>query len=262
MRISVLCLIGLLAASLCWAADYTIGEGDGLSISVWGVPELSVKVVVRPDGKITLPAAGDLQAAGHTPAALGQHLEKVLSKYIKTPIVTVSVADITNNRVYVSGGGVTSQVVSLPGPTTLFKFLCTLSGIENADLHKSFLLRGKQRVAEDFYNLFYHGDFSKDVDLKAGDILFIPSNEQNKIYVTGAVKEPKLIIYRDGITIMDAVLEAGGLNEYAKGNSVLLVHKNGKKLKVRLEDLMEGQGSNQDVLLQPGDQVVVSEGIF
>ena len=78
------------------------------NVSVWGVPELSVNIVVRPDGKITLPAVGDVAATGLTPVELSRDLTKVLDSYVKKPIVTVAVAGVTNNRVYISGGGVPS----------------------------------------------------------------------------------------------------------------------------------------------------------
>ena len=109
----LLCCVGICLADVALAGDYVIGDGDSLNISVWGAPELSVGVVVRPDGKITLPAVGDVVATGLTPIQLSQDLIKVLDAYVKKPIVTVAVSGITNNQVYISGGGVPSAVVNL-----------------------------------------------------------------------------------------------------------------------------------------------------
>jgi len=123
MKQVVLTLMFLAITTTLWAADYEVGPGDSLSISVWGVPELSVPVAVRPDGKITLPAVGDVAAAGRTPSQLSEELTAVLGDYVKNPIVTVTVAQVTNNRIYISGGGVPAQVRHLIGSASLFKLL-------------------------------------------------------------------------------------------------------------------------------------------
>ena len=102
----------LMPPSLALAGDYVIGDGDVLQVSVWGVPDLSVQVTVRPDGKITIPAAGDIEASGLTPAALAENLRKAIRRLVKEPIVTLTVSQITNNRIYVSGGGVPAEVVN------------------------------------------------------------------------------------------------------------------------------------------------------
>jgi polysaccharide export outer membrane protein len=244
------------------AGDYVIGDGDVLQVSVWGVPELSVQVTVRPDGKITLPAAGDVAATGLTPVQLSEKLEKVLRDLVKKPIVTLTVAEINNNKVYVSGGGVPSEVVHLTGRTTLFKFLCRFENLENADLYRAYLMRGGDKLTIDFHALFREGDFSKDVELQAEDILFIPTNELNKIYVLGAVKDPKYVFFRAGMKVLDAILEAGGFTEYAKENNVLIFRKDKEKLKVKVQDLMKGKDVAQNIALAPGDYVIVREGMF
>jgi polysaccharide export outer membrane protein len=257
----LLSLVGFLAVA-AQAEDYIIGGGDVLQVSVWGVPELSGQFVVRPDGKITLPAAGDVAAAGQTPIRLGENLAAVLKGFVKKPIVTVAVTGITNNRIYISGGGVPPAVVNLPGQTTLFKFLCSLQGLENADLRHAYLLRKGKRMPVDFFALFWEGNFSGDLELRPEDILFIPNNELNKIYVLGAVVGPKYIYYRDGVTVLDAILEAGGFNEFASKNDVVIFRKNQERIRVKAKDLTRGKDLSQNVPLAPGDYVVVSEGFF
>lgn len=244
------------------AGDYIIGAGDKLDVAVWGVESLSVSVVVRPDGKITIPAAGDLAAEGRTSVELSKELTGILSKYVKAPVVTVTVSTMTNNRVYISGGGIPARVLNLPRRTTLFKVLTTLGGVENTDLRQAYLLRDNQQIKKDFYSLFREGDFSQDVALEPEDILFIPSNENNKIYVTGAVKNPKFLIYREGMKILDAVLDAGGLTEYAKGNRVQVSRRDGSSKTIRLKDLMEGEDPGQNIELKAGDHIIIYEGIF
>ncbi len=244
-----------------FAADYVIGEGDGLGISVWGEPELSVQVTVRPDGKITLPAAGDVMAAGETPEKLSNKISQVLRKYVQKPIVTVTVSQITNNRIYVSGGGVPSEIVAMPGKTMLFKFLCRFENLQNADLKRAYVMREGKKIKTDFQNLFVAGDFSQDIELQADDIVFLPTNERNKIYVVGGVNAPTYIFYREGIKVLDAILEAGGFNEFAKLNDVTVL-RGQERIRVRLKDVMKGKDSAMNIFLKPGDYVLVEEGLF
>jgi polysaccharide export outer membrane protein len=263
----VLCLLlgSFCCAGLAWGGDYVIGDGDGLSIAVWGVPELSVEVVVRPDGKITLPAAGDVAATGFTPVDLGRELTKILGNYVKTPIVTVTVAGITNNRIYISGGGVPPRVMNLQGRTTLFRLLCSLEGIQNADLQRAYLMRGDKRMDVDFHDLFDKGNLAADIDLQAEDILFLPTNELNKVYVVGAVATPQYIIYRDGLRILDAILESGGFTKFAKESAVLILRKEGedrRRIKLDMKELMREGQWNQNLELKRGDYVIVQEGMF
>lgn len=244
------------------AGDYIIGDGDQLQVSVWGVPELSGPVRVRPDGKITLPAAGDVTATGMTPAQLSQQLGNVLTEFVKKPIVTVTVSEINNNKIYVAGRGGPAAVVNLPGRTTLFKFLCSLGTLENADLRHAYLMRRGEKQRQDLHDLYVGGDLSKDLELQPEDVIFIPTNELSKVYVVGAVKQPMYIHFRDGMKVLDAILEAGGFTEFAKENNVVITRANNSKVRVKVKDLMQGKENAQNVPLLPGDYVTVEEGLF
>lgn len=245
--------------------DYVIGDGDGLSISVWGAPELSSDVTVRPDGKITLPAAGDVTATGFTPEQLSDKLAEELEDFVKKPIVTVSVTRITNNKVYVFGGGASSGAFDLPRRTTLLKFLATLGGIEKADLERAYIMRDGSRLDIDFYDLYINGQLEKDVALQSEDLIYIPGNELMKIYVMGAVQNPQYIFYREGIRVLDAILECGGFTKFAKENKVLVqreVKGEMTQLEINAKDLMKEGDLTQNLELQRGDFIIVQEGLF
>jgi polysaccharide export outer membrane protein len=200
--------------------DYLIGEGDGLDISVWGVKELNFSVKVRPDGKITVPGLGDTAAAGYTPEDLTGRLAENLKELVKNPIVTVTVKDITNSKIYIFGVGVQSGVFDLNGRTTLLQLLCTIgnvtagdgkgggsnagNGAKVADYHKAYVLRNGKRIKEDFYKLFILGDTSEDILIRSHDAIFIPQALDKNVYVLGAVTTPRHIEYREGMTVMAA----------------------------------------------------------
>jgi len=254
-----------LCTGFAYGSDYIIGDGDGLTVSVWEVPELSVSVIVRPDGKITLPAVGDVTASGLTPTELGKDLTNVLGSYVKTPIVTVTVSSITNNRIYISGGGVPSQVRGLTSRTSLFKLLCGIEGIANVDLQRAYLMRNGEKLHVDIYDLFNNGNVKIDINLQPEDILFLPTNELNKVYVVGAVNTPQPFFYREGMRILDVILASGGFTKFAKENAVLILRKKGddrQRIKINMEDLMKDGQLSENIELQRGDYIIVKEGMF
>ena len=261
IKSAVFLIVFVALAAHVLAADYKIGKGDVLEVSVWGVPEMSRAVTVRPDGKITLPAVGDILADRKTPENLSQEIAQKMKEYIKQPIVTVSVEQIINNRVYITGGSV-SRVFDMAKETTLLKLLSELGDLSGVDLRRAYLSRGGKKISADFYALYFEGDMAQDVTLQAEDIIFIPSNRLNLVYVMGAVAQPQNIQYFEGMTVMDAILAAGGFTEFAKEGSVNVISKDKKKRKVDLKQVIKGQDISANIPLKPGDYVLVEESIF
>jgi len=278
--VCVLCIQFLLVCipTAAAAADYVIGEGDALMVSVWGEKDLSLAVRVRPDGKITLPALGELRAADMTPKALQAELTGKMRGIVKNPVVTVVVTEFTNNKVYVFGGGVEPGVYSLSQRTTLLQLLCQLgqqnvgqktpqpaSGVQNADLKNAYIIRNGKKVRQNFHDLFVNGKISDDCSIEPNDAIFIPSFRDRNVYVMGAVAAPKSISYRDGLTVVEAILEAGSFTKFAKQNSTVIYRKNGDKeitIPVKLKDLISDGDLLQNSRLQPGDYVIVQESLF
>jgi polysaccharide export outer membrane protein len=262
--IVALALLVLLPLSAI-AGDYVIGEGDGLDISVWGVKDLTFSVKVRPDGKITVPGLGDISASGQTPAILQFSLSTRLKELVKNPIVTVTVREITNSKVYIFGGGVKAGVHDLSRRTTLLQLLCTIGEIKTADLKKSYLLRNGKKIKEDFYKLFISGETEDEIVLESGDSIFIPLLMDKSVYVLGAVNLPKAIEYRDGMTVMEAILEAGGFTKFAKPNDTQIRRKDAGgevSIPVLAEDIIKEGNMGQNVKLKPGDYIIVKESMF
>jgi len=278
--VSLFCMLLLILypAASARAADYVIGEGDTLVISVWGEKDLSLTVKVRPDGKIALPALGELRATEMTPKELQADLTIRLRRIVKNPIVTVVVQEFTNNKVYVFGGGVDSGVYSLTQRTTLLQLLCQLGqqnagqrtplftlGVQNADLRNAYIIRNGKMIRQDFHDLFVNGKKSDDIVMEPNDAVFIPSFRDRNVYVMGAVVAPKAIAYRDGMTVVEALLEAGGFTKFAKQNGTVIYRKNGEEdltIPVRVKDLINDGDLRQNTRLQPGDYVVVNESLF
>jgi polysaccharide export outer membrane protein len=278
----------LLVILFCWlwagavfAADYIIGEGDGLDISVWGVRELNASVRVRPDGKITIPGLGDVAASGFTPKDLQDDLARRMKELVKNPIVTVTVREITNSRVYIFGGGVNSGVFDLNRRTTLLQLLCTIGNVAPAvaggggpvagsatrvaDYRKAYILRNGKKIKQDFHKLFITGDTNEDIIIESNDAIFIPQSLDKNIYVLGAVTTPRFIEFREGMTVMEAILESGGFTRFARQNDTVILRRESDKdvsIEVRAKDLVKDGELSQNVKLKPGDYVIVKEGMF
>jgi len=166
------------------AAPYTIGVDDQVSISVWGNPDLSLEMPVRPDGKISMPLIGDVQAGGLTPEVVATEIKRRLSRYIKNPNVTVILTELRSHT-YIS-----------------------------------------------------------------------------RIRVTGAVNAPISIPYRQGMTLLDAVLAAGGLSEFAAPGRTKLYRQSNNTTKIidiDLDAILNDGNLTTNLKLIPGDIVAVPE---
>jgi polysaccharide export outer membrane protein len=108
---------------------YAIGAGDVLEISVWKNPDLSVTVPVRPDGLISVPLLGDVQAAGMTPLALRQTLTDGYREYVTAPSVSVVVKEIHSRKIYVTGEVAEPGVFDLAPRTKLMQALAQAGGL-------------------------------------------------------------------------------------------------------------------------------------
>lgn len=261
------------------ADNYVIGAEDVLLISVWGNQELNTNAPVRPDGMISLPLLGDVKAEGRTALELKKHLEQELKRYIKTPMVSVTLTSINSFKVYVFGEGVsrpgnelgaeggrpqTGGQITLRRNTTLLQLLAQLGPLSNIDLPNAYVLRNGKKLSVNFEHLVSKADYSLDAKLEPNDIIFLPGGFTNRIRVTGAVRQPGLISYSEGMTALDAVLAAGGFTEFASENNVLVIRKKGKETEtftVKVKDVMNGDVT-KNFRLNPGDVVTAKTGWF
>jgi len=115
--------------SVSFAEDFVIGPQDVLGILFWRDEEMSGDVTVRPDGQITLPLVGDMQAAGLKPEALKDVIQKAATKFIEDPTVTVIVRAINSRKVFITGEVAMSGEYPLTGPLTVMQLISLAGGI-------------------------------------------------------------------------------------------------------------------------------------
>jgi polysaccharide biosynthesis/export protein len=159
--------------------SYVIGTDDLLAIVFWELPTHGAEVVVRPDGKITLPLLNDVQAAGLTPDQLRLSITAAAAKFIREPAVSVIVKTINSRKVFVSGQVAKPGPYALTAPTTVLQLLALAGGpTDFAKKKKIAVMRteGGQTVRLKFnYNDVLDGkNLDQNILLKPGDTVVVP----------------------------------------------------------------------------------------
>lgn len=160
--------------------SYVIGENDMLDIDVWKEKEISRQIPVRPDGKISLPLIGEIQASGLTPLQLQDNITQQLKSYIDNPEVTVIVDEPRSHQFNVVGQ------VARPGTYQLSESMTVLDAIAGAGGFKDFaketkiyVLRVAQggtrvRIMFNYKKVIRGDDLQENVALKPGDTIVVP----------------------------------------------------------------------------------------
>lgn len=165
------------------ADEYLIGVDDMVQVSVWRNPELGVTAPVRPDGRISVPLVGDVEAGGRTPDAVAKDLQEKLGAYVREPQVSVILTELRSHeylsRVRVTGA--VRQPVSIPyrqGMTVLDAVLAAGGVTEFAAPDRSSLHRrsgnGAQAYGVQLDNILHNGDLSTNYKVAPGDVITVP----------------------------------------------------------------------------------------
>ncbi|HEX4996909.1 MAG TPA: polysaccharide biosynthesis/export family protein [Terriglobia bacterium] len=158
---------------------YIIQPNDQLSVFVWKEPTLSGKVVVRPDGRISIPLVQDMQAAGLNPGELKQRIEDRLKQFIEIPTVTVVVEAIQSYRIFVTGKVAKPGAIMAEKPISVLQALALAGGFtEFANTDETVIIRnnGSENTSFKFnYREMIKGrNFDQNMLLKSGDVIVVP----------------------------------------------------------------------------------------
>ena len=158
--------------------DYIIGPTDVLSIQFWGEKD-NADVVVRPDGKVSLPLLNDVVVAGLTPDQLRQKLTEDAKKFIDAPVVTVVVRQVNNNKAFITGQVQHPGGFALTGTTTVLHLIAMAGGfLEYADSKHITIMRTErgQAVSYEFNyaDVMKRKNIAQNIVLKPGDTIIVP----------------------------------------------------------------------------------------
>jgi polysaccharide export outer membrane protein len=222
------------------SSQYRVGPRDILTITVWDHPELTIPAgefrspeaagtVVGEDGNIFYPYAGVIKAAGKTVEEIREQLTQKLAGYIEQVQLDVRVATYRSQRVYVVGE------VANPGiqlvrdiPLTVLEAINGSGGLKpEADSRNVTLTRNDKTYSINLLSLYEGGDLSQNVRLENGDLLNVPNNQFNKVFVLGesnivnsfaggtnsTQRSRSVIMDKGRMTLTEALSDGGGLNQ-------------------------------------------------
>jgi len=260
------------AAKDAFVRAYRIGPGDLLELKVFQVEELSQTVRVSEDGSITLPLLGRVLVEGLTQEGVVQKLTGLLqAKYVKNPQVTIFIKEYKNQQVAVIGAVEKAGSYELVGRKNLLQIISMAGGFSETAGNEVFILREgpdgvTSTVAIDLKDLIVNGNQTLNVPIEPNDVINVPVDREIRVFVMGRVTRPGAIKSKlsEGITLLQAIADAGGLAEGAKEGSITITRKDkaGKeeKIKVNLKNIIKGK--KKDVVLQEGDVVFVPESFW
>lgn len=167
------------AASITVPADYVLGPEDVLGIVFWRERDMSADVVVRPDGRISLPLLNDVDVDGLTPDQVRERVAELAKKFIEDPNVTVVVKQINSRKVYITGNVERPGTFPLLRATTVLQLIALAGGLkEFANAGDIVLVRTEGTKQESFtFNydqLKNRKNLSQNIFLKPGDTIIVP----------------------------------------------------------------------------------------
>ena len=256
--------------------EYQLGKGDAITVDFAGRPDLVAKLIIGPDGRITLPLAGDIMLDGLTRKQAAQAIDTALAPYYSNLAVTVTVTLYTANRVVLLGAVDHPGTITFDGTPTLLEALARggvqagpdRSGGQSAQAdeipERCAIYRGNDQVIwVELRKLVETGNAMADLRLRRDDVIYVPSNAERFISVLGQVKNPGAIPLTYNATVASLVASAGGFTDAAGGKPRVEIvdPSTGTKQILSFADVMNPAKSSE-LQLKPGDIIFVPQSGF
>lgn len=249
--------------SLATPKNYTLGPGDEVIIDVWGDAQSSQSYVISPDGKINVDGVGPLQLSGITIEQANHRVRRALSEIYAglndgTVKMNISLGDIRSIQVYVVGEVRSPGSYTVPSLATLFHIMNLAGGVTQRGSVRSIVVmrNGKQRFEVDLYDYILRGDAAVDVALEDADLVVVRTHDA-VAKIGGEVRRPMAYEMREGESLADLLIYAGGFAADADINSISVVRRQGAErehFRLRRDEI-------EDFIIADGDVVEVGGGI-
>jgi len=253
--------------------EYRLGKGDEIAVEFVGRPDLAAKLVIGPDGRITLPLAGEVMLAGLTRAEAAKAVESALSSYYSNLAAEVTVTKYTANRVLLLGAVAHPGVLIFDGTPTLLEAL-SRGGMETGTNttgpnsapgklsqipERCAIYRGRDQVVwVELKSLIESGNALADLRLRRDDVIYVPNMAERFVSVLGEVQHPGAVPLTNNSTLASVLAEAGGLtNKAGHDPHIQIVDPvKGTSRVISFKDLLNPVKS-LEVTLRPGEIIYV-----
>ncbi len=245
-------------------AEYRVGPGDVLEITVFEEKELNRVVRVSADGFIAFPLVGKVKVAGLTPLEIADLLTRELAEdYLVNPQVGVFVKEYVSRYVEVMGKVGSPGRYNLTGDAHLTNVLSRAGGPTKEAGKTAVVVRtvgeGETQPKPqyiDLHALLEEGDMSLNVPIHSGDLVYVPGADE--VFVNGEVAQPGAVVYVEGMTLMQAISKVGSFKQSAAMNRIQIVRRvDGQEQIIRVDARKIQEGKAPDPLLKPGDMISV-----
>jgi len=243
-------------------SQYKIGPGDSITLTVFGHPEISGRRTVGPDGNIQVVLLGSVVVAGLTADQAGATLTRLLSDDYVAPVTSVQINSYMSNQVIVLGDVGLPGIVRFLGQPTLLEALAKAGTAKGLDgqlpASRCAIFRGRDRVFWIDLRGLYRGDaLVANFPLQPNDVVYVPYNVDNVVYVMGQVVKPGAYPVSPNMSVVQALAQAGGPTDNASTGKVSLARPSQNLEKnIDLDDLLKGDGTT-NYSVEPGDIVYV-----
>lgn len=248
--------------------EYRLGKNDVLNVYVVGHTELSSQradpgqragTVVEKDGFMYLPVVGAVRAEGLTVGEFRTKLRETLARFIVNPEVAVDIVRFESQKFYVLGQVQRPGLLPVDGDTTLLEAL-SLAGIApTANLESAYVLRNGQLLPINVADMLLRGDISRNIYMRHGDVIYLPDSADQKIFVLGEVVRPSVVpIARNHMTLAEGIAAAGGPTPAATRRELAIIRGGYARPVVYTVDLEQALLHDHEIVLKPGDRVVLA----
>lgn len=243
-------------------SEYLLGPGDTVEISVFRHDELKMETTISPLGKILYYLIEDVEAAGLTQFQLRDKIQKELASFIKDPKVVVRITEYQSHKVFVLGQVTSPGVYCMKNDFSLLEAISAAGGITlDAYLGGAYVVRDGKILLVNFLELIEKGNTEENIPLLSHDVIYIPNNKDQKVFVLGEVNTQSAIPIRDRLTLLGAIAEAGGFTRDANKGAILVMRGNLSEPEImQVNATQMGFGAN--ISLERGDIVYVASGRF
>jgi polysaccharide export outer membrane protein len=243
-------------------AEYVLGPGDSVEIAVFRHDELRMETTISPTGKLSYYFIDDVQAAGLTQFELRDKIQRELANYVKDPEIVVRITEYRSHKAFILGQVQSPGVYYMRNDFTLLEAISQAGGATpEAYLGGAYLVRDDEVLLVNFFQLIEQGNMEENIPLLANDVIYIPSNKDQKVFVLGEVNTQAAIPLGERLSLYEAIAEVGGFTNDANRETILILRGNLSEPQIMIVNA-KNMPVSANIPLQKGDVIYVDSSRF